>query len=76
MGEYQNLRENVTHGDIFLPLAFYRTANVPEKPLHWHEEMEITRITGAACLYRIDLDTVEVKEGDLILISPRQAVEW
>lgn len=71
MEEYQNLRENVEHGDIFLPLAFYKTSGMPEKLLHWHEEMEITRITEDRCLYYIDLNTVEVRAGDLILISPR-----
>ncbi|MFT8887810.1 MAG: AraC family transcriptional regulator [Ethanoligenens sp.] len=66
----RDLRENAAHGDVFLPIAFYAISHMVEEPLHWHEEMEITRVTEGMALYQIDLDTVEVHEGDLIFVSP------
>ena len=37
---------------------------------HWHDEAELTLITKGHGLYRIDLNDYEVKEGDLLFISP------
>jgi len=38
--------------------------------MHWHEEMEITLIQEGLCNYLIDLNTYQVKKGDLIILSP------
>lgn len=68
-----NLRENNRHGDFLLPIMKYHCC-IPEHftllPLHWHEEMEFTLIKEGTSSYHINLETYEVKAGDLIIITP------
>jgi AraC-like DNA-binding protein len=64
------LHENVRHGTPDFPVGFYRTAtpqDFQDMPFHWHEEMEFTLVQGSLS-YSIDLTTLEVEEGDLLLI--------
>jgi len=66
-------RENVSHGDIFLPVNSYHCI-VPdtytELSLHWHEEMEITLIREGVSDYRVGRDFFRASAGDLILVPP------
>lgn len=66
-------KENAKHGDVLMPLQLYRCI-VPysyrELSLHWHEEMEVTRIVRGGIRYTIDLAPHLVQEGDLLLIPP------
>ncbi len=67
------LKEQATHGDIFLPLQEYSCelqSGFPSVPLHWHEEMELTRITKGQAHYQIGSADFDVHAGDLILIPP------
>lgn len=69
----QNLKEKARHGDIFLPLQRYTAELVPLNPavsLHWHEELEFTRIMEGTAHYQIGLKDFDVQEGDLILVQP------
>jgi AraC-like DNA-binding protein len=66
------LHENVRHGTPDFPVGFYRTAtpqDFQDMPFHWHEEMEFTLVRGSLS-YSIDLTTLEVEDGDLLLIPP------
>ncbi|MDD7739963.1 MAG: AraC family transcriptional regulator [Fusicatenibacter sp.] len=66
-------KENVKHGEAFFPIQKYRTKltkNYSVITTHWHEEAEFTLITKGSCLYQVDLVAYEVKEGDLLFISP------
>ncbi len=68
-----SLKENNSHGDFLLPIMKYH-CRIPEHftllPLHWHEEMEFTLIQEGTALYHINLESYEVKAGDLIIITP------
>lgn len=69
----QDLKEKAAHGDIFLPImkyTSYLTLHSPTVPIHWHEEMEWTRIVSGSARYQIALNDYEVRAGDLILIQP------
>ena len=67
-------KENAKHGERFFPVQRYRAVLDPTHPavtLHWHEEAELTLITGGSCVYQIDLVEYPVKEGDLIFVAPQ-----
>ncbi|NLL78520.1 MAG: AraC family transcriptional regulator [Clostridiales bacterium] len=69
----QELKEKARHGDIFLPLQKYTAELMPLYPsvsLHWHEELEFTRIMEGTAHYQIGLTDFDVREGDLILVQP------
>ena len=65
--------ENVSHGDILLPVNSYH-CTVPdtytELSLHWHEEMEITLIREGMSDYRVGQEAFRAASGDLILVPP------
>ncbi|MGN0652914.1 MAG: AraC family transcriptional regulator [Gemmiger sp.] len=66
-------KEDTKHGETYFPVQKYITCLTPEHPVvttHWHDEAELTLITKGRGLYRIDLNDYEVKEGDLLFISP------
>lgn len=73
MDNFAALREAASHGTYAFPFGFYH-CTIPESfihlPLHWHEELEITRIQEGACLYHVDLQTYQVFAGDFIILSP------
>ncbi|MGL6200379.1 MAG: AraC family ligand binding domain-containing protein [Lachnospiraceae bacterium] len=68
-----HLRETANHGTFSFPFQFYQ-CTIPETytslTMHWHEEMEITLIQDGVCNYLIDLNTYQVKKGDIIILSP------
>ena len=67
-------KENTRHGERFFPVQRYRAVLDPAHPcvtLHWHEEAELTLITGGLCVYQIDLTDYEANEGDLIFVAPQ-----
>ncbi|XCP84652.1 AraC family transcriptional regulator [Roseburia hominis] len=67
------LREKTQHGDALFPFQHYDTsfhALVPELTIHWHPEMEFTKITAGSAIYSVNLQEFNVSEGDFLFISP------
>ena len=68
-----NLKENKNHGDFNILLSTYKgeiTDSFPHVVLHWHKEIEMTLILRGKAEYKIDFTTYQVKEGDIVIISP------
>ncbi len=66
-------KENAKHGEAFFPVQKYMTrlaSDYPSVTIHWHEEAELTLITGGSCIYQIDFVEYEVKEGDILFVPP------
>lgn len=66
-------KEKIFHGDIFLPVSRYHTVLDKihfELIPHWHDEMEITLISEGTATYRVYTNSLNVKTGDLVLVSP------
>ena len=72
-GPQSYLKENALHGTKAFPVGFYTTL-VPQHArnmlIHWHEEMEISRLRRGCLLYDVDRSRYEVREGDFLLIAP------
>lgn len=67
------LRENARHGDPFFPFQRYSTSFhslAPALSMHWHPEMEFTKITEGSAVYSIDLQEYDVSAGDFLCIQP------
>ncbi len=68
-----SLKENNSHGDCLLPIMLYN-CNLPKDfsylPLHWHEQMEFTIIRDGSATYNINLNSYDIKKGDIIILSP------
>lgn len=68
-----DLKEKTSHGDVLFPLEQYSTILSPVNPevsMHWHPEMEFTRITQGQARYSIDFQECLAKEGDFICVQP------
>lgn len=67
------LEENARHGTDGFPVGFYQS-HIPlhfqNMLVHWHEEMEFTKVLSGVLYYDIDQVRYELKEGDILLISP------
>ena len=66
-------KEDAKHGETFFPVQKYMTLLSDEHPVvttHWHEEAELTLITGGSGHYQIDLVDYEVQAGDLVFVPP------
>lgn len=67
------LKENALHGTRDFPVGFY-PARIPQDYqdmlVHWHEEMEFTRVRSGSLRYDIDQIHYELQEGDILLIAP------
>ena len=72
-GPQSYLKENALHGTKAFPAGFY-TTQVPlhaqNMLIHWHEEIEISRISDGNLLYDVGQERYEVREGDFLLIGP------
>lgn len=67
------LHENTRHGSPDFPAGFYHIGvprDYQDMPFHWHEEMEFTLVRRGRVSYSIALTTLEVEEGDLLLVPP------
>lgn len=72
-GLHSYLHENTRHGTPDLPAGFYHICvpwDYQDMPYHWHEELEFTLVRRGWVRYSIALTTLEVEEGDLLLIAP------
>jgi AraC-like DNA-binding protein len=67
------LKENARHGTDDFPAGFYR-AQIPlhfqNMLVHWHEEMEISRVESGSVSYDIEQVHYRLSQGDILLICP------
>ena len=67
------MKENALHGTQEFPVGFYATwvpLHFQDMLIHWHEEMEFTKVRSGALRYSIDQNHYELDAGDILLISP------
>ena len=67
-------KENARHGEAAFPVVRYRTrlhATYQDVPPHWHEEAELTLILRGESTYTVQLESVQVREGDLVFVPPQ-----
>ena len=67
-------KENARHGESGFPIQRYRTtlhATYQDVPTHWHEEAELTLIVRGASTYTVQLESDQVKEGDIVFVPPQ-----
>ncbi len=66
-----SLKETKAHGDLDFPFNIYTNYfnSLFEDYIHWHDELEITYIESGEGIVSIDLDTFNIKTGDIILIK-------
>lgn len=71
---FNNLKENIPHGDALFNLAVHLTEHKVAADImlytHWHEESEILYILEGSMLLQIDTKSFMVNKGDIILIPP------
>lgn len=66
-------KENAKHGEQMFPLKKYITTLDDFHPpviAHWHDEAEFTLVTEGCGTYQVQLNSYEVKAGDLLFIPP------
>ena len=69
----EKLKEKVRHGDTFFPFQHYLADFCPPSaglPLHWHPEMEFTKILEGTAVYSIDFQEYPVQAGDYVCVQP------
>ena len=67
-------KENARHGEAGFPIQRYRTtlhATYQDVPPHWHEEAELTLIVRGSSTYTVQLESEQVKEGDIVFVPPQ-----
>jgi AraC-like DNA-binding protein len=68
------LKENISHGDLLFNLAVHLTEHKIATDImlysHWHEELEILYIVKGSMLLQVDLQSLTVNKGDIIIIPP------
>ncbi len=71
--EYENYHEKISRESHSFPYLTY-PCSIPldfkRVPVHWHEEMELIYIKKGRGTVIIDFQGMEVKAGDILLISP------
>jgi len=76
--EYENYQEKKSHFDASFPYNTYLCC-IPQDflsvPVHWHDEMEIIYIKKGRGIVSIDLKSVIVESGDIVLVAPGQMHE-
>ena len=73
MNNLLNLKENTHHGNFILPFTTYNcefSNSFNFVPIHWHEEIEITLIKKGEGIHKINLEPLNVMEGDIIFVKP------
>jgi len=71
--QYNNLKEQVNHGDFILPFKTYSgriDENDPIINIHWHNEIEMVIVEDGECDCMINLENYTAKNGDIIIIKP------
>lgn len=71
--QYNNLKEQVNHGDFILPFKTYSgriDENDPIINIHWHNEIEMVIVEDGECDCMINLENYTAKKGNIILIKP------
>ena len=67
-------KENARHGESGFPIQRYRTtlhATYQDVPTHWHDEAELTLIVRGASTYTVQLESRQVREGDIVFVPPQ-----
>ena len=67
-------KENARHGEVGFPIQRYRTtlhATYQDVPTHWPEEAELTLIVRGGSTYTVQLESEQVKEGDIVFLPPQ-----
>ena len=74
---YLKLKEQVSHGNIQLPLEVYNIEyqNSADSYSHWHDEMEFIYIIDGNSEIHIDFKTFTVSSGDFIII-PKGSIHY
>ena len=74
---YLKLKEQVSHGNIQLPLEVYNieSQNSADSYSHWHDEMEFIYIIDGNSEVHIDFKTFTVSSGDFIVI-PKGSIHY
>lgn len=73
MEQKSTLKEKAQHGNSLFPMQRYTTILsplCPEFSIHWHPEMEFTKILKGQAVYTIDFQEYLAREGDFICIQP------
>ena len=70
---YDALQEKVQHGDTMLPFVQY-VSMLPKDftsfSMHWHKEVEIIYVESGRCQLLVDLESYELRRGDIVVINP------
>ena len=67
-----DLRENRQHGGLLLPIDCYEARNLNSPNgvrCHWHEEMELFRITRGTMRIQAGEELFEASAGDLLFFN-------
>jgi AraC-like DNA-binding protein len=70
--QYRILKENRRHGDILLPISDYKIVLSGLRDIlecHWHDEMELFKVTGGSFRFQIASQYFEVAQGDVLFIN-------
>lgn len=73
MEKRYDLKEKTLHGTLSMPLGYY-LCHVPQDftvlPVHWHEEIEITRIREGTVTYYIQSEQYLLNEQNFLVLLP------
>ena len=74
---YLNLKEQVNHGNIQLPLELYSVEyrNSSDFYSHWHDEMEFIYVIEGKSEICIDLKKFKISTGDFIIV-PKGSIHY
>ena len=67
------LQEKKQHGSILFPFTIYPCTiplDFPSVALHWHKSMEIIYIKKGRGRAQVDLQTMDVESGDVLVLPP------
>lgn len=71
--QFNNLQENVKHGDFMFPFVQYVSwipGSFTSFSMHWHKEVEIIYVDNGYCEINIDLERHVLKQGDIVIVKP------